>query len=91
MALLVDGPDAEENVVFGNGDGEASDVSDGEGVLPQRGGGVAPDNFVAGEVGLDVGFPFQSCVVGEPLGFDFDVGGIAGKLPCNPDQFMFRD
>ena len=42
-------------------------------MLPEGRGGIAPHYLVAGEIGLAVWFPFQSCAVGKSLGFDFDI------------------
>ncbi len=66
MALSIYGADAEEVVVFGHAAcGEGGVVADEARVCPDRGGRVAPDNFVAREVWLCVRCPAQFRVVGQ--------------------------
>src|SRR4051812_31567950 len=60
VPVAVDGPDADLVVVLVEpGDRVVGDVPDPSCVRPERLGGVAPDDLVAGDVGLRVRVPAQ--------------------------------
>lgn len=66
VAVLVDGADAEEVVVFGEPfHGELGAISCPRRVGPHRRGGVSPHDLVTGKVGFGVGIPCQCGVVRE--------------------------
>src|SRR6185312_10888334 len=86
MAVPVDGPDAEEDIVFGKVDGCGGDITHRDRKGPVRFGARPPDDLVAGQVRFGAPVPAQAGIVGQLGGVDDYVLRRAGRVGQRPQR-----